>query len=422
MTPPDGLPSHLGGVQAPASADRPGRELWPAAFVFDGLGRPRRDAAVLGHVTPDPARLLAVGPLSVLRETNPGVRERPAVEVLAPAPVNAHTHLDLSDMALTAGDYARFVAAVVAHGRSGRRGRDAAVAGLAELRAAGTSTVGDIVTDEEVLALLLDAPDLRGVAYWEVLGPDPDDADARFAEVVDLVRRFRARERPGGVRLGLSPHAPHTVSAPLLQRIAAYARRERLPLQIHVAEDPGEDRLHRTGAGPLREALAPFLGAFRPSGMSPVGYLDDLGVLQARPTLVHGVHVDMDDLRRIQRAGCVVVHCPRSNALLGCGTFPWAAYARVGVSVALGTDSRGSAPSLSVVDEWAAARAVHGAAADPTQLVWAAVKGGHRALGTEPPRLQRGARAGAQAAGPPARPRPPPPPAGAMGDVTEPPA
>lgn len=409
-----------GGGRAAAAPDGggPARELWPAIFVFDGLGRPRRDAAVLVQTRPGPARVLAVGPASDLRAANPTVPERALVEVLAPRPVNAHTHLDLSHMPLTPGSYAGFIAAAVAHGRAGRRGRAAAEAGLAELRAAGVTTVGDIVTDEHVLGLLLDAPDLRGVAYWEVLGPDPADADTRFAEVVEVVRRFRPRERPGGVRLGLSPHTPHTVSSPLLRRLAALARREGLPLQVHVAEDVGEVRLQRTGDGPLRAALGPFLAAFRPSGRSPVGHLDELGVLAARPTLVHGIHVDEDDLRRIARAGCVVVHCPRSNALLGCGTFPWAAYARFGVSVALGTDSRGSAPSLSVVDEWAAARAVHGTAADPTQLLWAAVKGGHRALGTPPPRIRRGSAASELWAWPAAAAWPPPAGAGPMGDVT----
>ena len=368
----------------------PTRELWPAEFVVDGLGRPRRHAAVLVQVRPAPARVITVASFAELREAHPDVAVRPACRVIAPPAVNAHTHLDLARMPLTPGRYVDFVAAVVAHGRAGGRGLAAAEAGLAELAAAGVRTVGDIVTDEAVLARLLAEPDLQGVAYWEVIAPDPADADARFDAVADLVRRFRPLERPGGVRLGLSPHAPHTVSAPLLQRLARFARSERLPLQIHVAEDPGELPLHRHGGGPLREAWGPFLAAFRPSGRTPVGLLDELGVLAARPTLVHAVHVDEDDLRRLQRAGCAVVHCPRSNALLGSGTFPWAAYARHGVSVALGTDSRGSSPSLAPVDEWGAAVAVHGAAADPAQLLWSAVKGGHRALGTDPPKVVRG--------------------------------
>jgi cytosine/adenosine deaminase-related metal-dependent hydrolase len=368
----------------------PSRELWLADYVYDGLGRPRVDAAVLVQVAPEPARVLAVGAAALMRMQYPEVPVRPRVQVIAPPPVNAHTHLDLSAMPLTPGRYVDFVQRVVAYNRTGGRGLVAAEQGLAELRAAGVGVVGDIVTDEGVLARLLQDRQLRGVAYWEVLEPDPAAADRIIAEVEGVVRRFRPLERPGGVRLGLAPHAPHTLSAPLWRRVTALARTQGLPLQVHVAEDAAELPLHARGEGSLREAFGPFLAAFVPSGRTPIAYLDELGVLAARPTLVHGVHVDDDDLRRLQRAGCVVVHCPRSNALLRSGTFPWAAYARHGVSVALGTDSRASSPSLSPVDEWGAAVAIHGVRADPAQLLWSAVKGGYRALGCEPPRITRG--------------------------------
>ncbi len=403
-------------------AGGPRRELWPAALVYDGLGTPRRDAAVLAQVAPEPPRVVAVGRASELRAAYPGATERPPVFVIAPAPVNAHTHLDLSDLPRTEGSYGAFVRSVIAHARAGGRGLAAAERGIRALKGAGVATVGDIVTDEAVLARLLEDRELSGVAYWEVLGPDPAEAEARFDEAVAVVQRHRARERPGGVRVGLSPHTPHTVSAPLLRRLAGYAKMHHLPMQIHVAEDPGELELHARGTGALREAMGPLLAAFEPSGATPVRYLEDLGVLGARPTLVHAIHVDDDDVRRLQRAGCAVVHCPRSNALLACGTFPWARYARFGVTVGLGTDSLGSSPSLSPVDEFGAALAVHGAAADPAQLVWAAVKGGHRALGGAAPRVVRGSAASLLRAWPPSAPWPPGAGGGTVGDVPSAPA
>jgi len=384
----------------------PRRRLWPAEVVYDGLGRPRKDAAVLVQEAPLPQRIIEVGGLAALREASPGVDEADMRRVIALPPVNAHTHLDLSDMPLSAGGYLDFVRAVMAHRRANPRSLAAAESGLAQLAAAGISVVGDIVTDTGVLEMLLKAPQLSGVAYWEVIAPRAADAERVFAEVRAIVERFRPLERPGGVRLGLSPHSPHTVSAPLLQRLARYALQERLPLQIHVAEDASELPFHATGTGPLFDFMEPHLDEVVPSGLTPIGVLASLGVLEARPTLVHAVHVDGSDVRALQRAGCAVVHCPRSNACLNTGTFPWALYARHGVSVALGTDSLGSAPSLSTVDEWAAACLVHGAAADAAQLVWAAVKGGYRALGLTPPRVVRGDAAEALMLWPDARPWP----------------
>lgn len=367
------------------------RELWTADVAYSGIGAALEDAAVVVQARPDGRRhVIAVESRARALARFPDAVSAAHREVLAPPPANAHTHLDLSGMAYAPGTYEGFVLAVIAHGRAARRGLPDAERGLAELRASGVQRLGDVVTDESVMRLLLEATDLDGVAYWEVLGPDPSQADAILDDTRARLQRFLAWQRPGGVRVGLSPHSPHTVSAPLLRGLAQLARSLDLPLQIHAAETSGETELHAHGGGPLREALGPYLADWSPSGLSPVRYLESLGVLAARPTLVHMVQVDETDVRAVARAGCAVVHCPRSNRALQCGTFPWATFARHGVTVALGTDSRGSSPDLDVRQELRAAVAVHGARANTAQLVWAAVKGGARALGAPPPMVRRG--------------------------------
>lgn len=359
-------------------------QILTAEVVYSGLGTPREGGAVVLQGE----RIVMVGSLADARRSYPEASVRDVGFAISPPPVNAHTHLDLSRLPPFRGDYDLFIAHVIAHGAV--RGVDAAKEGLRGLRASGVGAVGDIVARAEVMRELLQIPDLSGVAYWEVLGPNPDDAERIFAETVRDLREFRQLERPGGLKLGLSPHTPHTVSAPLLQKLARLAVAEGLPLQLHVAESPAEISLHRDGSGPLFELLRPLLGAWRPSGLTPVGYLAELGVLGARPTLVHMVNVTEDDVRVIAKAGCAVVHCPRSNDALGCGRFPWELYAKHGAEVAFGTDSLGSAPDLELAREVQAARALHGDRASPLALVRAAVKGGSRALGLNPPRFVRG--------------------------------
>ena len=365
--------------------------------MYGGLGHPVEDGVMVVQEAADDAVVLYVGSDDEAARRWPDADARDDGFALSPAPVNAHVHLDLSTMAYVEDTYEAFVRAVLAHGRAGGRGLEAAKAGLAEVRRSGVAAFGDVVADAEVMHWLLEQPNLSGVAYWEVIAPDPADADRVFDEVVEALRAFRARQRPDGLRVGLSPHAPHTVSAPLLRKLAQLAQANDLPLQIHVAESPSEVRLHRSGDGPLRELMGDLLGAFRPSGRTPVGYLASLGVLEAAPTLVHGVHVDEADVGRIERSGSVVVHCPRSNAALGTGRFPWETYAAHGATVAFGTDSRGSSPSLDVQAEVAAAQALHGDRAHVGGLVRAAVKGGYRALGMATPRITRGTPAGAVA-------------------------
>lgn len=381
-----------GDVGMPQHAYR--RRLLRADVVYNGLGTPRADGAVVLQGTPQGATVVDIAALDEARIAHPGAEEEDAGFAITPPPVNAHTHLDLTNMAFTPGSYEAFIRAVIAHGKGGDRGVAAARRGIEELRAHGTAVVGDIVTDPEVMTMLLEAPELRGVAYWEVFAPDPADADAVFERTRRHVHALRERERPGGMRVGVSPHAPHTVSAALLRRLAVWARDEGVPMAIHVAESPSEARLHLTGDGPLAAALGAAGFPFAATGVSPLRYLSELGVLAATPTLVHMVEVDDDDdVRLVQRAGCVVVHCPRSNDALGCRRFPWELYAKHGVDVAFGTDSRGSSPDLDVTAEVAFAATLHGSRANARALVRAAVKGGYRALGMQPPRVTRGASA-----------------------------
>ncbi len=376
-----------------ATSARPG-ELVPlgmvrariltAEVVYNGLGTPRADGAVVLQGD----RIAMVGRLTDAQASYPGVPVEHAGFAISPPPANAHTHLDLSALPYFTGSYEEFIRHVVQN--NALRGAEAAEAGLQELQESGVGAVGDIVENAAAMRLLLGTPGLQGVVYWEVFAPDPAEADKKFAEVVTQLREFRGLERPEGPKLGLSPHTPHTVSAPLLQKLVRLARAEELPLQIHVGESPAELTLHAKGSGPLYELMRPFLGGWRPSGLSPVGYLAELGVLEAKPTLIHMVNVSEDDVRTVAKAGCTVVHCPRSNEGLRCGRFPWELYAKHGVEIAFGTDSRGSSPDLDVRREVQAARALHSDKASPLALVRAAVKGGYRALGMGPPRFTRG--------------------------------
>ena len=348
-----------------------------ADVLYSGLGTARENGALVLQGEGDEAR-----------RNYPDAPVQDMGFAISLAPVNAHTHLDISTLPYFRGSYENFIRHVVAHPQL--RGLGAAHVGLAELTASKTRTFGDIVASEAVMRELLGRQGLRGVAYWEVFAPDPAHAEAAFAKTVERLREFRRLERPDGLKLGLSPHTPHTVSAPLLQKLARLALAEQVPLQLHVAESPAEIPLHRDGSGPLFDLMRPLLGDWRPSGLSPVQYLAELGVLEAQPTLVHMVNVSEDDVRTAAKAGCTVVHCPRSNEGLQCGRFPWELYAKHNVDVAFGTDSRGSSPDLDVTHEVAAARALHGDKASPLALVRAAVKGGSRALGLTPPRFARG--------------------------------
>ncbi|GGJ65774.1 aminodeoxyfutalosine deaminase [Deinococcus aquiradiocola] len=365
--------------------------------MYTGMGNPVRD----GGVVVSGGVVAAAGSAAELRVNFPQAREVRGGRVIAPPPVNAHTHLDMSLYAFQSLPYFRWIPEVVIAGRH-LRGHEGAVVGLDAVRASGASGLGDIVWHPDVMEWLLRESDVPGVAYWEVLDPNPATAQATFEAARARLDAWKKLERPGGMRVGLSPHASYTVSHRLFRLLSEYAAGEGLPMQVHVLEHPSEAELFAGGAGPLAES---FLASMRRNGvelsiadvigrepspeLSAVSYLADLGVLQARPTLIHMVNVTPQDITLVAQAGCTVVTCPRSNANLHCGTFPWQAFAAAGVEVALGTDSVASGETLDIHDEVRAAWALH-PELDPRVVVRAAVKGGTRVVGGRVPFIRRG--------------------------------
>ncbi|MHA0040697.1 amidohydrolase family protein [Deinococcus sp. PEB2-63] len=363
--------------------------------LYTGMG----GAQSPGGVVVVGGTVVATGHPDTLRAAYPHAREERAGAVIAPPPVNAHTHLDMSTYEFTALPYFRWIPEVVVPQRE-KRSAEAARHGADTLAGLGAGGVGDIVYMHapDVMDTLLPREDLSGVLYYEVLGTFPEKADEIFRTVRERIEGWRAQERPGGPRVGLSPHTPHTVSHRLMRLLCDYAAGEGIPLQIHVAEHPAEHDLYTRGGGPIWEnRLAPFypdtfaevIGRAPEEGLTPVRYLDELGVLNAKPTLIHMVNVTPDDIARVARAGSAVVTCPRSNHHLECGVFPWAAFAAAGVEVALGTDSVASGGSLDVREDVTFAQRLH-PGLDSRVIVRAAVKGGHRVLGTRAPFIRRG--------------------------------
>jgi len=120
----------------------------------------------------------------------------------------------------------------------------------------------------------------------------------------------------------------------------------------HLAESEAEQTWLRTGAGACEQHPALLAD---PPGRTAVRHLAAEGVLGSRIVAAHCVKVDEEEIELLARHDVAVAHCPRSNALLGCGIAPVAHLRAAGVRVGLGTDSPASTPSFDVFEEMRAA-------------------------------------------------------------------
>jgi cytosine/adenosine deaminase-related metal-dependent hydrolase len=353
------------------------------------------DAAVL--IGAD-GRILACGATASV-PTLPEAEELECPDaILLPGLVNTHTHLELTGFAATASelDFQRWILSIRRHKRERPAAEFLAAArrGLLECWAGGVTTIADTGDSGAVIEALQELQG-SGIAYHEVFGPHPDQLEESFA---GLTRRFGelARYEQGRVRLGVSPHAPYTVSGPLYARVAAWARSESLPLAVHLAESPSESELVARGTGPFAEAWRargiPLLdhpsqrgsqsgggGAGRPA--TPVQWLDEHGVLGPNTLCIHAIQLDAGDIGLLARRGAAIAHCPLSNAAHGHGAAPLAALRRAGIRVGLGTDSVASVAQLDLFRAARAARALGGLSASES-LALATLEGA-RALGLE---------------------------------------
>jgi aminodeoxyfutalosine deaminase len=306
--------------------------------------------------------------------------------VIVPGLVNAHTHVELSWGAGTlpaGGSFGSWLDDFVARREqvdedTAKAAARAAIEGMA---ARGTVAIGDIANGAWA-APLLARSGLRGCAFHEVFGFRSADAESLVASAAARLEAIDADEAVaaarGRLQAILTPHAAYSTSAPLLKALGGRAAASGELLSIHLAESEDEVQFLRDGTGFFKDFLirrGAWDDAWKAPGLTPAEYLDRLGVLSPRTLAVHCVHLDHNDLARLQARGVTVVTCPRSNQRLGVGKAPVPKLLASGIPIALGTDSMASAPDVDVFNEVAALRQEHAGLAPAAALRIATLNG-----------------------------------------------
>ena len=276
-------------------------------------------------------------------EVGPGRAERHYDDaVILPGFVNAHYHLEYAVYA-GFGDGLPFGPWLKTHvERKSRLDAEAMVAvarcGVADSLRSGITTTADY-SFSGAAAIAAVELGLRAIVYLEVFADDPEDARRSFEQKRALV------EETALVTIGVSPHAPYTCSLATYQWCLSLG----IPVGTHLAESASENEWLEHGTGALQGI--PILVA--PTGRRAVATLEP--VLGPDLLCAHCVEISPDEIALLAERTVPVAHCPRSNALLGCGVAPVAAMRAAGIVVGLGTDSPASTPSFDVFEELRAA-------------------------------------------------------------------
>ena len=199
----------------------------------------------------------------------------------------------------------------------------------------GVTTFADMYYFEDAIAEETKASGMRGVLGETFIDfPAPDNKTN--AEMLAYTEKFLKRWQGDPlIHAAPAPHSIYTCSQKTLQDAAALARKYHAPILIHTGEMKKE-----------------WDDSLKKNGMSPVQYLDKIGLLGPDVVSAHCIYVDEADRKTLAQRQVGCVHNPSSNMMLASGVSPVAEMRAAGVPVGLGTDGpAGSNNDLDLMEE-----------------------------------------------------------------------
>lgn len=327
-----------------------------------------------GQIVVDAKQVLEVGRVS---QVSPKPDIHLQHHVIAPGLVNAHTHLEFSDLRVpiaAGGTFPEWIGRVIRHRRQAAESltpaellvaqRAAVQRGFSECFETGTALAADIVSVpwqptwlEEVSEL---SPQPEVLALPEIIGLTEDRFRSTANWATELIGQARRDDLPV-CQVGLSPHAPYSLLWEEMQNTLKTLSRAPQVIATHVAESRDELEWLANGTGAFADSFQ-RLGITGPQ--SPITRPQIEEVIQflkqaPRALLVHGNYLSPQQILSLANSRVSVVYCPRTHAHFGHTTYPLKELLAANVRFALGTDSRASTPDLNLWAEVVQARERH---------------------------------------------------------------
>ncbi|MCB9857893.1 MAG: amidohydrolase family protein [Phycisphaerales bacterium] len=310
-----------------------------------------------GAILIDGGLIRSVGPVRELRAAMPAgtpVDDLGDVALL-PGFVNPHTHLELTNyqgVLPRAPLWEWFNALLPMRATPGAAEREieGVREGARQSLAAGVTLIGDISRRGITALSLRDSP-IRRVCFIELISGAslPPSNAVELATIADDADRRFGDDR---TRIGITPHAPYTVTPADLQAARRIATDHHWPLTMHLLETVEErDWLHGR-AGFLADFLRDRgLACANYQPTDPVAWLSESGIADAATLFAHLNYADQNTIDLLANSQSSVVYCPRAHEFFGHTDHPWRSLLSRGINVCVGTDSLASNVSLSILDE-----------------------------------------------------------------------
>jgi cytosine/adenosine deaminase-related metal-dependent hydrolase len=262
--------------------------------------------------------------------------------ILMPGLVNAHCHLDYTDMAAqlpppkTFTDWIPLITAAKTNWSYSEYAHSW-LQGAHMLLKTGTTTVADIEAMPDLLPEVWDATPLRIFSFLEMTGirakRDPKEILREAVEKIESLAHARCSA-------SLSPHAPYSTLPELLRLTAELARKKKWRITTHIAESEQEFEMFMRAQGHMHDWLKRNERDNSDCGLgSPVKHFDRHKLLGENLLAAHVNLLARGDAALLGKRRVHVVHCPRSHAYFRHPPFLRERLTNAGVNICLGTDS-----------------------------------------------------------------------------------
>jgi cytosine/adenosine deaminase-related metal-dependent hydrolase len=303
--------------------------------------------------------------------------------IIVPGFVNCHCHLELSYMqgkiAKEIG-LADFISEV-------RKKRDideksinqATIKADNEILKEGTVICADICNSSLSFSLKTKSP-ICYINFLEVFGIDSSKAQKRINEVLMLADEAKKR----GLSYNIVPHSAYSVSEPLFLLIKGAAEKNRVS-SIHFMESETERLLLGSHSGSLMDSYKDFgipLSSVNTVESHTEAVLKRM-TMNGSLLLVHNTFIRREEIKVLKkRENLYWCLCPVSNLYIENALPPVDLLIEEDCKIVLGTDSKGSNESLSILNEMRTLQNHFSSISIEMLIKWATLNGA-RALGED---------------------------------------
>ena len=336
----------------------------------------KREIITSGVIVVKNNKIISIGNEDLLKKYNANKVIDAEDGIVMPGMINTHTHASMTVFRSLADDVPdrlnRYIFPLENKMVSPEMSYIGAKHGAMEMALGGVTTMVDMYLFEENAAEAVKEVGLRGIMTQNIIKyptADGKEKGETLNRAIAFVEKYKNDEL---ITPGFGPHGPHTVTKEELLKIKELSKKYNVPVSMHVAETDGEfDRIKKEYK------------------MTPIEYLDSVGLLNERFIAAHNIFVTDSDIELMKKRDIGIAHNMVANIKSAKGISPALKMHDMGMRVGLGTDGPMSGNTLDIIGQMGYVAKLHKldtkdrSALPPKKAVEMATIGGARAIHRE---------------------------------------